>query len=76
MGEKWWERRGCTERAGQHIATASLIRFIKLSKDQDISLLLTATLDHEEAQGMDAEAPLVVVTEAVLWLKLLKPSQT
>lgn len=51
-------------------------QFIKLSKDQDVPLLLTATPDHKKAQGLDAETPFMVVTEDVLWLKPLKPSQT
>lgn len=41
-----------------------------------MSLLETTTPEHKEAQGMDAETPLGVVTEAVLWLTLAKPSQT
>lgn len=50
--------------------------FIKRSKVQDITLLLTTTPDHKEARGMDAEIPLRVVIKAVLWLTLPKPSQT
>lgn len=75
-------RRGGREEAVPRVDTN--IKFCKPGVRVDLlnsvrcktSLLLTTTPDHKEAQGMDAETPLGVVTKAIIWLTLPKPSQT